>query len=83
MERGGELIEQGVIEIAPLAYMRGRTLNDAFVVLDEAEHHARADEMFLHPPGLQLQVHHHGRHTQRDLLGRRAASPTSSASSRA
>ena len=31
------LTEQGVIEIAPLAYMRGRTLNDAFVILDEAQ----------------------------------------------
>jgi len=32
-----KLIEKGVIEIAPLAYMRGRTLNDAFVILDEAQ----------------------------------------------
>ena len=31
------LIERGVIEIAPLAYMRGRTLDDAFVILDEAQ----------------------------------------------
>jgi len=31
------LIERNVIEIAPLAYMRGRTLNDAFVILDEAQ----------------------------------------------
>lgn len=37
MERGNALIEQGVIEIAPLAFMRGRTLNDAFVILDEAQ----------------------------------------------
>ena len=37
MEKGNALIEQGVIEIAPLAYMRGRTLNDAFVILDEAQ----------------------------------------------
>jgi len=36
-ERVGKLIERGVIEIAPLAYMRGRTLNDAFVLLDEAQ----------------------------------------------
>ena len=34
---GNELIDQGVIEIAPLAYMRGRTLNDSFVILDEAQ----------------------------------------------
>lgn len=37
MERGNALIESGVIEIAPLAFMRGRTLNDAFVILDEAQ----------------------------------------------
>ena len=37
MEKGNALIEQGIIEIAPLAYMRGRTLNDAFVILDEAQ----------------------------------------------
>ena len=32
-----ELMEDGIIEIAPLAYMRGRTLNDSFVILDEAQ----------------------------------------------
>ncbi|MCB1554145.1 MAG: PhoH family protein [Xanthomonadales bacterium] len=37
VERVGKLIERNVIEIAPLAYMRGRTLNDAFVILDEAQ----------------------------------------------
>ena len=36
-ERTDELMERGVIEIAPLAYMRGRALSDAFVVLDEAQ----------------------------------------------
>lgn len=36
-ERVAKLIERGVIEIAPLAYMRGRTLNDAFIILDEAQ----------------------------------------------
>ncbi len=36
-DRVGKLIERGVIELAPLAYMRGRTLNDAFVLLDEAQ----------------------------------------------
>ena len=36
-EAGQKFIEQGVIEIAPLAYMRGRTLNQAFVILDEAQ----------------------------------------------
>jgi phosphate starvation-inducible PhoH-like protein len=36
-ERTGVLLEKGVIEVAPLAYMRGRTLADAFVILDEAQ----------------------------------------------
>ena len=36
-ERVNKLIERNVIEVAPLAYMRGRTLNDAFVILDEAQ----------------------------------------------
>ena len=36
-ERAASLIEQGVVEVAPLAFMRGRTLNDAFVILDEAQ----------------------------------------------
>ena len=31
------MTERGAIEIAPLAYMRGRTLNDAFIILDEAQ----------------------------------------------
>jgi phosphate starvation-inducible PhoH-like protein len=36
-EKASRLIEQGVIEIAPLAFMRGRTLNDSFIILDEAQ----------------------------------------------
>lgn len=37
VDRVGKLIERGVIELAPLAYMRGRTLNDAYILLDEAQ----------------------------------------------
>jgi phosphate starvation-inducible PhoH-like protein len=37
VEKVVKLIERNVIEIAPLAYMRGRTLNDAYVILDEAQ----------------------------------------------
>lgn len=37
VERANRLIERGIIEIAPLAFMRGRTLNDSFVILDEAQ----------------------------------------------
>ncbi len=36
-EKAHKLIEQGIIEIAPLAFMRGRTLNDSFIILDEAQ----------------------------------------------
>lgn len=36
-EKSSKLIDRGVIEIAPLAFMRGRTLNDAFIILDEAQ----------------------------------------------
>lgn len=46
--RVARLMEQGVIEVAPLAYMRGRTLNDAFVILDEAQNTTREQmKMFL------------------------------------
>ena len=48
VERVGKLIERNVIEIAPLAYMRGRTLNDAFVILDEAQNTTNEQmKMFL------------------------------------
>jgi phosphate starvation-inducible protein PhoH and related proteins len=36
-EKAGKFIERGIIEIAPLAFMRGRTLNDSFIILDEAQ----------------------------------------------
>ena len=36
-DAGQELIQKGIVEVAPLAFMRGRTLNDAFVILDEAQ----------------------------------------------
>ena len=36
-EKVGKLIDRGIIEIAPLAFMRGRTLNDSFIILDEAQ----------------------------------------------
>lgn len=56
-------VERGSIEVAPLAYMRGRTLDDSFIILDEApEHHAGADEDVRHPVWVLLQGRHHGRH---------------------
>ena len=36
-ERVNQHLERGVIEVAPLAFMRGRTLNDSFIILDEAQ----------------------------------------------
>ena len=48
MEQTQRMIERGTIEIAPLAYMRGRTLDDAFVILDEAQNTTEAQmKMFL------------------------------------
>jgi phosphate starvation-inducible PhoH-like protein len=44
VDQVNRLIERGDIEIAPLAYMRGRTLNDSFVILDEAQN-ATAEQM--------------------------------------
>ena len=47
-ERVGKLIERHIIEVAPLAYMRGRTLNDSFIILDEAQNTTREQmKMFL------------------------------------
>ena len=48
VENTESLIEKGTIEIAPLAYMRGRTLDDAFVILDEAQNTTEQQmKMFL------------------------------------
>lgn len=48
MERVGKCIERNVIEVAPLAYMRGRTLNNAFIILDESQNTTIAQmKMFL------------------------------------
>ncbi len=43
-ERVAKLLDRGIIELAPLAFMRGRTLNDAFIILDEAQN-TTADQM--------------------------------------
>ncbi|MDR1713892.1 MAG: PhoH family protein, partial [Coriobacteriales bacterium] len=68
MERGNQLIEQGVIEIAPLAFMRGRTLNDSFVILDEAQNTtAEQMKMFLTRLGFGSRMVITGDVTQLDL----------------
>ena len=71
MEKGNALIEQGVIEIAPLAFMRGRTMNDAFVILDEAQNTTPDQmKMFLTRLGFGSKFVVTGDLTQRDLPGR-------------
>ena len=71
VEKGNALIEQGVIEIAPLAFMRGRTLNDAFVILDEAQNTTPEQmKMFLTRLGFSSKFVVTGDATQRDLLGK-------------
>ena len=67
-EQTQRLIERGVIEIAPLAYMRGRTLDDAFVILDEAQNTTHAQmKMFLTRLGFGSKMVVTGDQTQIDL----------------
>ena len=62
------LLTKGIIEIAPLAYMRGRTLNDAFVILDEAQNATRDQmKMFLTRIGFGSKAVITGDITQTDL----------------
>ncbi len=63
-----ELTEKGIIEVAPLAFMRGRTLNDAFVVLDEAQNSTPFQmKMFLTRLGFDSKTVITGDVTQSDL----------------
>jgi len=67
-ERVRRALESGTIEIAPLAYMRGRTLSDAFVILDEAQNATVLQmKMFLTRLGLNSRVVITGDKTQIDL----------------
>jgi phosphate starvation-inducible protein PhoH and related proteins len=67
-ERAASLIERGVVEVAPLAFMRGRTLNDAFVILDEAQNTSSEQmKMFLTRLGFSSQAVITGDPTQTDL----------------
>lgn len=67
-ERVATLMEKGVIEIAPLAYMRGRTLNNAFVILDEAQNTTPAQmKMMLTRLGQRSRLVVTGDVTQTDL----------------
>jgi phosphate starvation-inducible protein PhoH and related proteins len=67
-EKVQKALEMRVIEIAPLAYMRGRTLNDAFIILDEAQNATSAQmKMFLTRLGVNSKVVVTGDKTQIDL----------------
>jgi phosphate starvation-inducible PhoH-like protein len=69
-ERAERLMEQGTIEVAPLAFMRGRTLNDSFIILDEAQNTTGEQmKMFLTRMGFNSKVVVTGDTTQTDLPG--------------
>lgn len=76
-EETARLMERGTIEIAPLAYMRGRTLNDAFVVLDEAQNTTPEQmKMFLTRLGFNSKMIITGDITQTDLAEGRSSGLT-------
>ncbi len=67
-DRSDRLLKKGVLEVAPLAFMRGRTLADSFVILDEAQNTTREQmKMFLTRIGLESRVVVTGDVTQVDL----------------
>lgn len=67
-ERVEKLMERNIIEVAPLAYMRGRTLNDAFIILDEAQNTTTEQmKMFLTRIGFNSKAVVTGDITQVDL----------------
>lgn len=71
-EQVEKLLEKEVIEIAPLAYMRGRTLDNAFIILDEAQNTTRAQmKMFLTRMGFNSRIVITGDITQIDLIRKR------------
>ena len=67
-QKMASLQETGIIEVAPLAFMRGRTLNDAFIILDEAQNTTREQmKMFLTRIGFGSKVIITGDASQKDL----------------
>jgi phosphate starvation-inducible protein PhoH and related proteins len=73
LDRSQQLIERGIIEVAPLAFMRGRTLNDSFVILDEAQNTTSEQmKMFLTRLGYDSKAVITGDVTQIDLDGRKS-----------
>ena len=74
IERADRLLERGTIEVAPIAFMRGRTLNDAFVILDEAQNTTSEQmKMFLTRLGFGSKAVITGDVTQIDLPVGRAS----------
>ena len=68
VDRATDFLERGIVEVAPLAFMRGRTLNDAFVILDEAQNATRQQmKMFLTRLGFDSKAVITGDVTQIDL----------------
>ena len=73
-EKASALMQQGAIEVAPLAFMRGRTLNDAFVILDEAQNTTSEQmKMFLTRIGFNSKAVITGDVTQIDLPANRTS----------
>jgi len=76
-DRAQQLMERGILEIAPLAFMRGRTLNDSFVILDEAQNTTSEQmKMFLTRLGFESKAVVTGDVTQIDLPDRRRSGLT-------
>jgi phosphate starvation-inducible PhoH-like protein len=74
VEKAEKFLERGAIEVAPLAFMRGRTLNDAFVILDEAQNTTTEQmKMFLTRLGFGSKAVVTGDITQIDLPGARVS----------
>lgn len=77
-ERVAEMLEAGIIEVAPLAFMRGRTLNDSFIILDEAQNTTPEQmKMFLTRMGFGSKTAVTGDTTQIDLPENGKAAPRS------
>jgi len=71
MDRAQDLLDRGTVEVAPLAFMRGRTLNDSFVILDEAQNTTTEQmKMFLTRLGVNSRAVITGDKTQIDLANR-------------
>ena len=74
MEKAEKLLERGIIEVAPIAFMRGRTLNDSFIIVDEAQNSTQEQmKMLLTRQGFNSKMVVNGDITQIDLpFGKRS-----------